>query len=373
MNYTKRIYHLREFLKQQNLDAVFITSPANLIYYSGFQPLDITDREAYLLITRHHAYILTSPLYAAEVKKYVKDFELKETSGEYPLLHVLEDIAQKENLQIIGFEEYNLLYSEYQKFIPLVKKFLPISINHLRIHKDQEELVNIKKACEIGDHAFDFVLGKIKPGITERELAFQLELFMRKQYTLPSFPTIVAFGANAAIPHHVTNDQKLTNNNFVLMDFGVKYNNYCSDMSRTIFAGTPSSEQKKMYQAVLESQQLAIEYMINKKNPPVEGTKGWVFYDIKAADVDHIARNHLIEQGYPSFPHSLGHGIGIQVHEQPGVSPHSHDLLQEGMVFSVEPGMYVPDSFGIRIEDLIAIEKNEVTLLTKAPKELIII
>lgn len=358
----KRINKLRDFLIEKNLDAMLITSVANLMYFSGFIPLDITDREAYVFITRSNAYILTSKLYADEVKVYVKDHILKEISASHTITTSIAHIITDEKLETVGFEEQNLTYAEYQRLANENTQLFPTSINHLRIAKDAEEVSFIAKACSIGDKTFDFILNKIKVGVTEKEIAFEMEMFMRKLQVFPSFPTIVAFGPNAAIPHHVTGDQKLESNTFVLLDFGVKYKNYCSDMTRTVFVGTPSPRQKKIYEAVLDGQKLAIEHIEN------------IYFQkeiVHASEADSIARNHIIEQGYPSFPHSLGHGIGIQVHEAPSLSPNSHDTLESGMVFSVEPGIYITDDIGVRIEDLVAIVDNEVKVLTNAPNELI--
>lgn len=359
-----RIKKLRKFIYEKKLDSILITNPINLIYYSGFMPLDISDREAFVLITNRNCYILTSKLYADEVKDYVKDFILKETSTLNTSSQVMNKILKEEGLKTVGFEENNLKYSEYIHFKETLK-LIPTNINHLRVEKDHDEMDSLAKACRIGDAAYEFILGKIKPGITEEDLAFQLEIFMREQHSTPSFPSIVAFGKNAAIPHHVTGKEKLIKNNFVLLDFGVKVNNYCSDMTRTVFLGKPTDREKKIYYAVLEAQQYSIEYLRNKYSSDKNV--------IKASDVDRIARNHILEQGFHSFPHSLGHGIGLQVHEAPSISPNSFNMLGNGMVFSIEPGIYILNETGVRIEDLVALEKNEVKLLTNASKKLTLI
>lgn len=343
---------------------MFITSPSNLSYFSGFHPLEVTEREAYVFITPSHAFIFTSALYAAEVKEYVTDYELIEISADNPFSKRFASIVQSEKLNRVGFEEHNITYAEYAKLKKEQIPFVPTDITHLRQQKDADEISHIAQACAIGDNAFTAILKKIKPGITEEEIAFELELSMRKQKTIPSFPTIVAFGTNAAIPHHVTGKTKLQKNEFILLDFGVKYQAYCSDMSRTIFFGTPSKKQKDMYHAVLQSQQKAITYLEKLWSQNKE---------IKGSEVDRQSREYLQKNGYPSFPHSLGHGIGLQVHELPSLSPYATQLLQQGMVFSIEPGIYEVNSVGIRIEDLVVLEKDRVTLLTKSSRNLITI
>ncbi len=341
---------------------MFITSPSNLTYFSGFIPLDISEREAYICITPKHAYIFTSALYSAEVKTYVTDYELIEISAQNTFSKQFTQIIHTEKLNHVGFEENNVTYAEFMKLKKDQIPFYPTDISHLRIRKDTEEISHITNACAIGDSAFSSLLEKIHVGITEEEVAFELELFMRKQKAIPSFPTIVAFGANAAIPHHVTGKTMLQKNEFILLDFGVRYQRYCSDMSRTIFFGKPTKKQIEMYHAVLNSQQQAITYLEDQWQQKKE---------IIASEVDKISRSYLLKHGYPSFPHSLGHGIGIQVHESPSISPYSSQRLQQGMVFSIEPGIYDVGSVGIRIEDLVTLEKNSVSLLTKAPRHLI--
>jgi Xaa-Pro aminopeptidase len=244
------------------------------------------------------------------------------------------------------------------------KKILsPVDLTgQLRLIKSSAEIDAIKNACELGDKAFDHILKIIKKNLTEKQLVFEIEMFIKRHEADISFPTIVAFGPNASHPHHVPTDLKLKPNNFVLMDFGVKMDNYCSDMTRTIYFGKADSEQKKLYSAVLESQKIAaaqIEKLLQKEKL------------IKGAAIDKISRDYIISKGYPTIPHSLGHGIGLEVHEIPSLSPVTDFELKNGMVFSIEPGIYLPDNMGVRIEDLYAIQNNKLIHLTHSPKELI--
>lgn len=364
MNYKKRIHHLRNFIQLQKLEGIFISNPTNLIYFSGFKPLSFSEREAYLLITKKNAYIFTSKLYSEEVKKYILDYQLIELSSEYSSSTALAHIIKKEGIASIGFEEHNLTYAEYYRLSKKIKSFIPKSIDEQRIIKDTEEVTNIENACQIGDKAFEHIYSFIKPGISEKELSFELEKFIRSQNAAPSFPTIIAFGDNAAIPHHVTGERILEKNEFVLMDFGVLSNFYCSDMTRTVFVGKPSPRQLKTYNTVLESQQKAIDFIQKSYEES---------HLVNAKNADLAARTYIIEKGFPSFPHSLGHGIGLQVHEYPSLSPYSTDTLTEGMVFSIEPGIYIPGEIGVRIEDLATLTKEHMRLLTKSHRTLLVI
>lgn len=223
-----------------------------------------------------------------------------------------------------------------------------------RLAKDA--IPSIKKACKLTDAAFKFILKKIKPGISEKEIAFEINDFIKKHGADIAFPSIVAFDKNSVEIHHKPTDQRLKTKDIILMDFGAKVENYCSDMTRTIFLGKATSEQKKIYQTVLEAQKRAMKQLNN---------------GIKASSVDKIARDYIVSQGYPTIPHSLGHGVGLEVHESPRLSPTSNDILKPGMVFSIEPGIYLPNKFGVRIEDLVALEQDGIKILTHSTKALI--
>src|SRR6185503_13924013 len=204
------------------------------------------------------------------------------------------DIITKEKITSLGIEAFDLKVDEYERLLKEVDKNIvhPTHlIQKLRIKKTAEEIQAIKKACRLGDKAFSAILEKIRVGITEKELAFEMELFIKQQGADISFPTIIAFGPNASNPHHVPTTAKLKANTFVLMDFGVKLHNYCSDMTRTVFFGTASEKQKKEYQTVYTSQEKAI----NKIKSLIANPKSL----IKANEIDLIARNYILSQGYP--------------------------------------------------------------------------
>jgi len=230
--------------------------------------------------------------------------------------------------------------------------------------KSPNEISKIESACMLGDKTFSYIMKKIHLGITEKEVALEINSFIKKSGGKPSFPTIVAFGKNSVNIHNVPTNNKLTKNQFILLDFGVKINDYCSDMTRTIFSGKPTTKQKKMYQTVLKAQLKAIQQLNNLVIKQ---------FEIKAFEIDKIARDHIISKGYPSIPHSLGHGIGKRVHESFRISPKSKNYLKKRMVFSIEPGIYLPDFGGVRIEDLVVLEKTGPRLLTHSPKNIIVL
>lgn len=228
--------------------------------------------------------------------------------------------------------------------------------------KTPNEISKIKKACELGDKTFDYVLKKIHLGITEKEMAQEIDSFVENAGAKPSFPTIVAFGKNSANIHNIPTDNKLKKNQIILLDLGVKLDEYCSDMTRTIFSGSATAEFKKMYETVLEAQERAIQQFSNFAMKQSE---------IKASEIDKTARDYITSKGYPTIPHSLGHGVGIEIHEAPHLSPKSKDILKAGMVFSIEPGIYLPNFGGVRIEDLVVLTENGPKLLTHSPKNII--
>lgn len=357
-----RLKSLQSEIRSQNLDAALITNIPNIIYLTNYSGFSETEREAFLLITPKDAFIFTDGRYTTAVKKLIPDFKLLEISSAKKFKDLLSEILQKLKVKKLGVEESDLKVSEYKTIKKVHKNLTDFKFHTHRSIKTQEEIKLIKKACEIGDKTFEYIKTKIKAGMTEKQLMFYLETFIREQGFEPSFKTIVAFGENSAVPHHQTGDRKLKSGDFILLDFGVKFKNYCSDMTRTLIFGKPSEKQKKIHETVKVAQQKAFEYL--KAN----FKKG-----VKGSELDAIARNHILESGYPTIPHSLGHGIGIEVHEHPYLGINSEEVLKEGMVFSIEPGIYLPELGGVRIEDLYVIEKTGVKQLTASHKALIAI
>ncbi len=217
--------------------------------------------------------------------------------------------------------------------------------------------MKIKKACELGDKVYSQILKKIKIGISERELRLAIIHLIKKNGASLAFRPIIAFGKNASEPHHVATNLKLKKNHgFIKIDLGTKLNGYCSDMTRTVFIGRASEKQKKIYKTVLEAQKKAMDFVkVNRK----------------AFDADKIARDYIIKKGLPPFPHTLGHGIGVRVHEGFRLGPKSKAIFKNGMVFTIEPGIYIKGYGGVRIEDVFYLNKGKLTQLTKSPKNLI--
>ncbi|HSX08529.1 MAG TPA: Xaa-Pro peptidase family protein [Candidatus Saccharimonadales bacterium] len=359
-----RLDKLRKLLTKQNLDAILVSDLQNITYLSNFSGFTTEDRDAYLLITKNKQYIFTHHIYREVAEKDFRSFDLIEIKRENPMSVMLKNIIEKEKITTLGFEAFDLKVNDFQNLTKYIDKKILISSNivrELRIIKDHEEINAIKKACELGDKTFNFIIDQIKLGITEIELAVEIEYFIKRHNADISFSPIVAFGKSASQPHHVPDNTTLKKNSFVLFDFGTRLQNYCSDMTRTIFYGKPNKEQTKLYHAVLNAQLSSQDYI---KNALLQKRS------IPAPTVDQVGRDYIITQGYVPFNHS-SHGIGLNVHESPRLYPSSNDTLTEGMVFSIEPGIYLPGKFGIRIEDIFAIENNRLIRLTKSSNELL--
>ncbi len=344
------------------VEALLISSVSQISYLTGFSNFSSEEREAFLLITKDKKYILTDARYSEAVCN-IDGYELLEISSDHTMADHLENLSKKHQIKNLGIEGDNLTVSEMKRFEIFFECLKEVKLNQIRGVKKKSEIAKIKAACALGDKAFKFVLKKIKLGIREIELADELEMFVRKQGGRMSFNSIVAFGSHSAIPHHGSDQTKLNNKSqFILLDFGIKSENYCSDMTRTVFFGKANLKQKKMYQVVLDAQKRAAEFLDDRIK---KGLK------VVGKEVDQVARDYIISEGFPSIPHSLGHGIGLEVHEFPRLSPKSEDELIEGMVFSIEPGIYISGFGGVRIEDLYVIEKAGLRQLTNSHKKMI--
>lgn len=225
------------------------------------------------------------------------------------------------------------------------------------------KLQSIKKACKITDLAYSQVLKKIKIGITEKEIAKEVGKIFKQNNSKLAFRSIIAFGKNVFEIHHKPTNKKLSKNDgFVLIDIGAKVNDYCADMSRTVFFGKATNEQKKMYRTVLETQERTIKQLNNL------AMKQW---PIKVYELDKIARDYIVKKGFDPIPHPLGHGVGKKVHEKPKISPISNELLEDGAIFTIEPGIYIKGVGGVRIENVFYLKSGKLIQLTKSPKELL--
>lgn len=347
----------------RNLDAILVSSWGNITYLTGYSGFSQTERECFLLIVQNKQYLITDGRYSEAVEEQTKKFSVINCGALNFIAKDYSDILENLRVKTIGIEENNLTVSEFKMLKKHIKNIKNVDLSKLRIIKQKDEIENIKKACRIGDETFAYILKELKVDISEREIADKLESFINIKSADFSFAPIVAFGKNSSVPHHLTGPAKLKKNQIVLLDFGVKINNYCSDMSRTVFFGSASAEFKRMHRIVLDAQTKAIQF-INSQLSMVNGY-------LLAKDIDKVARDYIIEQGFPSIIHSVGHGIGVEVHESPHLSPRSYDKIEQGMIFSVEPGIYRPSFGGVRIEDLVLVTKNGAELLSKAKRGII--
>lgn len=358
MDYKSRISRIKVLLQKERLDAVLISSVPYITYLIEYSGFSTEEREAFLVITKDKNLIITDGRYREVVQKKLPHFKLLERNSKQTIDYHLKNLSQI--ISDLGFEGDTITYKEYSLFSNYFKTLKDIDIKEIRAIKDLHEIRAIKKACAIGDKAFQYILNELKLGITEKEVGYKLEVFIKSKGADLSFKTIVAFGKNSSMPHYITANQKLKANMIVLFDFGVRYKNYCSDMTRTVFFGKADKKFKKIYNTVHKAQTEAIDFIKTAKRK-----------DCTAQSIDKKAREFIIKNGFSTIPHSLGHGIGLEVHEYPYISPTSNTLLQKGMVFSIEPGIYIPNFGGVRIEDLVSITNNKLEILTHSPRKLI--
>ena len=344
---------INDILKQKNIEAIVVTSPENLYYFSGF-----TGGEGLLVFTPEKKYIIVDGRYTIQAKEQTKDFEVIQ----YNVLpyKIIADMG----FDKIGFEDKTISYNDFKMMSRAMPAVTTIGVsdelNEYRKVKTEEECKIIRRAEQIGDMAFEHILPFIKPGITEREIALELEFFMKKQgASALSFDTIVAVGPRSALPHANLTDTKVEEGKVVLMDYGCVYNGYCSDMTRTVAVGYADDKTKNIYDTVLKAQLTALDT---------------IKAGVANRDVDKAARDIIEDAGYgKTFTHSLGHGVGLEIHEQPNLSPRSEEILKSGNVVSVEPGIYVEGFCGVRIEDVVLVTPDGYENFTHSPKDLIIL
>lgn len=343
-------------------DALFISNQANVSYLTSFRGLAPNERECFLFLTGKASYLLTFPTYYDLFRNKKDRFIVLNITAHKSLSNHINDIIMKQNIRNIAVESADMTLSEYERF----RKKIPANlvkteniIENFRKIKHTEEIASIRKAAAVTDAVFKHILGCIHPGVTEIELAAEIEYFLKKRGAGNAFSPIVAFGKSSAIPHYLPSRMKLTGTpTVILFDLGAKLDNYCSDMTRMVFYGTPDDNTVHAYNTVLAAQNRAIELIV----PGISGETA-----------DSIARKHIISEGFEPYQHGLGHGVGIDIHELPKLKLNSQDILTENMVFTVEPGVYLPDVFGIRIEDTVVLGKNGTELLTLTDKKMILL
>lgn len=351
-----KLQKLRQALQQADLPALLVTSAHSRRYLTGF-----TGTAGVAVITADHAFFITDFRYTEQANEQIKGFEIIEQKS--TLLEAVAQLVEDKQLTQLGFEQDAMTYAEYDRYASALRaELVPTSglVEKIRLIKTEDELTIIKQACKIADDAYEHILTFIKPGMTELDVSNELEFFMRKQgATSSSFDIIVASGTRSALPHGVATDKVIETGDFVTLDFGAYYNGYVSDVTRTLAVGQPSDKLKEIYQVVLDSQLLALE----KIKPGMTGK-----------EADAISRDYIASKGYgEAFGHSLGHGIGLEVHEGPGLSSRSDVVLEPGMVITIEPGIYLPGIGGVRIEDDALVTETGVEKLTHTSKELVIL
>lgn len=354
---TNRLLQLRKSMEALQLEAFLITNPYNRRYISGF-----TGSAGFVLVTAAKAYFLADFRYVTQAKEQAPAFEVVEHASK-PMLTVKE-LLDGLGLNQVGFEQNDLTFAIYRSYEADLPGITVVPTSHvvekLRMYKDEGELAIMQEACDLADKTFAHMTQFLRPGLTENEAALELEFFMRKHGASgTAFDTIIASGERSALPHGVASDRVLGNNEFVKMDFGAIYKGYCSDITRTVVLGQPSEKHKEIYNIVLEAQLACLAGL----KPGMTGIEG-----------DALARDVIKKAGYGDcFGHGTGHSLGLQVHENPRLSPACDVVFEPGMTVTVEPGIYLPGFGGVRIEDDVVFTETGIKILTKSTKELLLL
>lgn len=351
----RRLERFDAKLAQSGLDALLVTGQNNIYYLTDFWGTNAT-----VFITKNRRLFLTDSRYTLIAKQSVHGFDIIESKD--PLKDIVK-FVEADNLEVIGFD--NQVSFAYYQGLQAIFEGYTLSpqtnfMEELRMIKDEKELATIRKACSISDRAFTDVLDFIKPGqTTELQVANFLDFRMREYGASGiSFESIIASGYRSAMPHGVASDKVIQSGETLTMDFGCYYNHYVSDMTRTIHIGETTDEEREIYDIVLRSNQALID-----------AAKA----GMTRRDYDKVARDVIVEAGYGDhFTHGIGHGIGLDIHEIPYFG-NSDETIEAGMVLTDEPGIYLADKYGVRIEDDIIITENGCELITLAPKELIVL
>lgn len=349
-----KLQWLRNTMASLDLQGLIISNPTNIKYLTNI------DAEGILLLTRKDNIYITDGRYVEHVHSILTLFD-------EIIVYNISDLSQDdyENFfmfcENVGFEENYVTYAKYKELIRKYKINNLVETEHIiekqRMIKDEEEVGNIQKACEITDNCFNYLLTYIRPGMTEKQIADEIDEYYKRRTDGLAFDTIVASGENSSKPHAIPTNRKIEDNDIITIDMGCKVNGYCSDMTRTIFVGSIPEEVKKVYDLVLKNQVQTIEQMKD---------------GVSTRLLTKMVENDFKLNGYDLI-HSLGHGLGLDIHEAPYLSYRSDAQLKENMVVTDEPGIYIPGKFGIRIEDTVQITKFGCISLTKSEKNHIII
>ena len=351
---------LMELLKPGTGTAAVIFDPSNMFYltegYTG---------EGLVYISRDRRVIVTDFRYTEQAGRQAPDFAVLMTEKGRSADQIVATLTQEEHITCVRTETNYLSVDRFGKLrSALGDEISCISLEEipqkLRQVKTPSEVLAIRKACNITADAFRAILPKIREGMTEKELQIELNFTMfRLGADTTAFDTIIAAGENGSLPHAIPGNRKIRNGDMITMDFGAKVGNYCADMTRTVALGRPSEEMRKIYDTVLRAQTMCEDALAAGRN---------------CQDIDKLARDYIDARGYAGrFGHGLGHSVGIDIHEEPRLSPVCQDILKAGVVITVEPGVYVPGLGGVRIENTCLVKENGCEALTDADKQLIIL
>jgi Xaa-Pro aminopeptidase len=360
MDYKSRMARARLGLEQNRLDALLVTHLPNIVYLCGF-----TGSAGVQIVGQRESVFFTDGRYTEQAHEEVKGARIKILPGKSALAAAAEWIAKQKSWKRIGIDASHLTVAErgaYAKSVRGGAKLVeaPAIVERMRMVKDPAEIAKIRAACHLGVALFDRLLEVVRAGVSETQVAGELEFEARRLGAEQmAFSTIIAGGPRSALPHGRASQAKLPLRGFVVCDFGVILANYCSDMTRTLHLGRPPKEARRVYEAVRQTQQAALDAV-------KPGTT--------VGDVDRAARKALQKLGLARFfTHSTGHGVGLEIHESPRIAAGQEEPLRPGMVITIEPGAYVPGKWGVRIEDTVAVTQSGCEILTPCSKELIVI
>lgn len=350
----KRVKRVREYMKEQEIDALLINSYENRRYLSGF-----TGSNGYLIVSNDDAYLITDMRYTEQAAQQSPQYTLLTQEPDVNLM--IGELLVQRGYKKVAFESMQMTYHQFNAIRQYSKniEWAPLQDDFLefRAIKDEEEIDSIRKAVQIADQTILDVYKIIKPGISEIEIAMELEYRMKKYGSEgPTFGTIVAAGKRSSLPHATPTHQVVKENDMIVIDFGARHNGYMSDITRTIWVGEPEERMVELYRLVLKALEVAV---------------GGVKPGVSCAELDQLARDVFLEAGLEKYSlRGLGHGVGLQIHEYPRVVIQQSTLLEEGMVFTIEPGLYVPDVGGVRIEDIVLVTETGCEVLTQCPRTL---
>lgn len=349
----RRVEKMAALLAEKNIDAMLVMQPENRYYLSGF-----SGSTGVLLITPGSSYLCTDFRYTEQAEAESPHLQVVKVTETFA--DTLVEMKERAGFSTLAFESDYINYKLYHTFrdkLPGVE-LVPLdgAVEKLRRVKDSDELAAIAESMAMLDSGFQYICGIIRPGMSEKEVALELEIFLRRRGAAgKSFPFIVASGARSSLPHGEASDRVIQPGDVVTLDFGVIKNHYCSDMTRTVAVGSPPPDMKQIYGIVLEAQLAGLQA---------------VRAGVPASAVDRAAREVIESHGYGEyFGHGTGHGVGLAVHEAPRLSARDDTVLEKGMVVTVEPGIYLPGRGGVRIEDSVVVERDGCRLLTRSPKE----